>query len=50
MKKFYFSAVLNAGTIIGADFDSDGDWDHNAFVTTAESKVGSYGYYDYKVA
>lgn len=45
-----FSTNINAGTIIGADFDSDGDWDHIAFVTASESRVGSYGYYDYKVA
>lgn len=45
-----FSGNLNAGTIIGADFDNDGDWDHVAFVTASDNYIGSYGYYDYKVA
>lgn len=45
-----FSANVYAGSIIGADWTDDGDWEHMAFVTQADNYVGSYGYYDYKVA
>jgi len=45
-----FSANVFRGSIIGADWRDDGDWEHMAFVTAADNYVGSYGYYDYKVA
>lgn len=45
-----FSENIEAGSIIAADFDSDGDWDHMGFVTDTSSYVGTYGYYDYRVA
>ena len=45
-----FSENIEAGSIIGADFQDDGDWDHMGFVTARDNYVGSYGYYDYKVA
>lgn len=45
-----FSANIEKGDIILADWENDGVWDHVAFVTDADNYVGSYGYYDYKVA
>lgn len=45
-----FAANIQAGSIIAADFESDGDWDHMGFVTQRDNYIGSYGYYDYKVA
>ncbi|EHR33320.1 amidase domain-containing protein [Helcococcus kunzii] len=48
-----FSARINKGTIIAADFSNDGDWDHVAFVVAADNYSKNYSgkkYYDYKVA
>lgn len=45
-----FAQNIEPGSFIAADFDSDGDWDHMGFVTHTDNYVGSYGYYDYKVA
>ncbi|WNO79458.1 amidase domain-containing protein [Streptococcus suis] len=45
-----FSANVFRGSIIAGDWTDDGDWEHMAFVTAADNYVGSYGYYDYKVA
>mgnify|MGYP001168572627 FL=1 len=45
-----FSANVFRGSIIAGDWQDDGDWEHMAFVTAADNYVGSYGYYDYKVA
>jgi len=45
-----FAANIEPGSIIAADFDKDGDWDHMGFVTDTDDYVGSYGYYDYRVA
>ncbi len=47
---FDFSDNISAGSIIGVDRSSDGDWEHIAFVTQVDSFIGSYDYYDYKVA
>lgn len=44
------SENIQPGSIISADFDSDGDWDHVGFVTDKNLTVGSCGYYDYRVA
>lgn len=46
----HFSKSLKRGSIIGYDRQSDGDWEHMAFVTSTDGYEGSYGYYDYKVA
>lgn len=45
-----FSENIEPGSIISADFDSDGDWDHVGFVTDKNLTIGSCGYYDYRVA
>lgn len=45
-----FSAYVHKGSIIAGDWTNDGDWEHLAFVTAADNYVGSYGYYDYRVA
>ncbi|MCI5825752.1 MAG: amidase domain-containing protein, partial [Arcanobacterium sp.] len=45
-----FSTRVNKGSIIGLDFEKDGDWDHLGFVVDSERYKGSYGFYDYKVA
>lgn len=45
-----FAANVRAGDFITLDQTSDGDWDHMGFVTTKDNYIGSYGYYDYKVA
>lgn len=45
-----FSANVFRGSLIAGDWQDDGDWEHMAFVTNADNYVGSYGYYDYKVA
>ncbi len=45
-----FTAHIYAGNIIALDYSNDGDWDHMGYVTEADNYVGSYGYYDYKVA
>ena len=45
-----FSNLINKGTIIAADWENDGSWDHIAFVTAVDNKIGNYGYRDYKVA
>lgn len=45
-----FSSKVYSGKIIAADWENDGDWEHLGFVTEADNYVGSYGYYDYRVA
>lgn len=45
-----FSSYLRRGFIIALDFSSDASWDHIGFVTSSDNFIGSYGYYDYKVA
>jgi len=47
---YNFSAHLSNGTFVVADFQNDGDWDHCGFVTQRYNFVGSYGYYNYKIA
>ena len=47
---YSFSTNVFKGSIIAQDVSDDGDWDHVGFVTAADNYVGSYGYYDYKVA
>ncbi len=44
-----FSANIQAGDFIAADFEDDGDWDHMGFVTQRATSL-SNGYYDYRVA
>lgn len=46
-----FAQNIDKGNIIGADFDSDGDWDHMGFVTASNDYYSpSCGFYDYCVA
>ena len=47
---YNFSNNIIKGDLIGVDFASDGGWDHIGFVTERDGYVGSYGYYDYRVA
>lgn len=47
---FDFTRNIQRGDFIGADWTSDGNWDHTAFVTEWQNFLGSWGYYDYKVA
>lgn len=44
-----FTENINVGDFIGADFGSDGDWNHIGFVTSKKNKNNG-SYYDYKVA
>lgn len=45
-----FSENVFRGSFIAYDKENDGDWNHMAFVTATDNYIGSYGYYDYKVA
>lgn len=45
-----FSSYIETGDFAALDFTRDGSWDHIGFVTNRDSYVGSYGYYDYKIA
>jgi hypothetical protein len=45
-----FSAHVYKGNFIAADWTNDGDWEHMGFVTADDNYIGSYGYYDYKIA
>lgn len=47
---YSFSANIQAGDFISADFTSDGDWDHMGFVTAKAPYLQNDGYYDYRVA
>lgn len=47
---YYFSKNIYAGNFIALDKDGNGDWDHIGFVTYEDNYVGSYGYFDYRVA
>lgn len=47
---FDFSDHIFKGDPIALDFGNDDVWDHVGFVTAADNYIGSYGYYDYKVA
>ena len=50
---YQFSKYLYRGNVIAVDFNSDGRYDHVAFVTKTENFAAKYGkkrYYDYKVA
>lgn len=48
-----FSSFINRGDIIAYDKNSDGIWEHAAFVENADDYTGNYDgniYYDYQVA
>ena len=45
-----FSSNIHAGSIVGADFAGDGEWDHTGFITATQNTVGEFGYFDFKVA
>ncbi|MDO5401990.1 MAG: amidase domain-containing protein [Eubacteriales bacterium] len=45
-----FSSNVQTGDFAALDFTRDGSWDHMGFVTNVDNYVGSYGYYDYKIA
>lgn len=47
---YNFSANIKKYDFIAYDKGSDGGWDHIGYVTADDTYVGSYGYYDYKVA
>lgn len=47
---FVFTQSISAGDVIALDFGGDWVWDHVGIVTDWNNYIGSYGYYDYKVA
>lgn len=47
---YNFTANIRKGDFIAADWDKDGDWDHSGFVVDRDNYVGSWGYYNYRVA
>lgn len=47
---YNFTKKIYKGDFIGVDWSSNGTIDHVGYVVQADNYVGSYGYYDYKVA
>lgn len=45
-----FSSHLSTGCFIAMDIGNDGDWDHIGYITNVYGSIGSYGYYNYRVA
>jgi len=47
---YNFAANIQKYDFIAFDRANDGSWDHIGYVTADDNYIGSYGYYDYKVA
>jgi hypothetical protein len=45
-----FARSITQYEFIAYDRTGDGSWDHIGYITAKDNYIGSYGYYDYKVA